>query len=255
MLESYLVSYQRVVTALSIGLLLAGSGCSMLFDPDAASTGDDSDDRFDELAPDAADNLDCTTTTISVVNAENDGEIYETMFMPDGEYNDGKEQGIAMGTWGGLPVWGYYRFALPPELVIADIDAAYLGLWGRDILEWDSASNALRISLEDTPESLVVVGAKQAPGRTAASPLVNATARWPASGGLDWLDDQYNVSSDVSELLLSLSDPSVPASGGHITFWVRGEPSTADRNVVTDDLGLYELNPARLQLRSCVERR
>jgi hypothetical protein len=250
------VSYQRVVSALSIGLLLVGSGCSVLFDPEEAM-GDESDasDRSDEPAPDAAPSQDCTTTTISVVNAENDGEVYDTFWMPDGEYNDGKEQGIAMGTWGGLPVWGYYRFALPPDLVIGDIDFAYLGLWGRDILEWDSASNALRISLEDTPESLVIGSPKQAPGQSAQTPMVNATARWPESGGLDWLDEEYNVSSDVSELLHSLSDPSVPASGGHITFWVRGEPSIENRNVITDDLALYDLYPAQLRLRSCTERR
>lgn len=166
--------------------------------------------------------MSCGQMVLQVTSNGDDGEVDNGSFMVNGEGGT-----LLMGAWGNNPTWSFFRFKLDQALpASAVITGATLELWGTDEQQWDLASYALDVWLEDAADAPWVTKVGDAPSQSGGRPTTTTKVRWPAAGGLYWRVGQYNTSPDLALLLQEL----VNSYGGlvqdaYVQLWIRGSQS------------------------------
>jgi len=189
----------------------------------------------------------CIDTHVQLTAAADDGEIYATNFIPDGENPTDMSYPSALyfGHWFGAPTWGYFRFAVPASAV--PITALRLELWAEAVTaDWDASRHAMIVALEVSSDAPVVVSAAEQPpnGR-----MITTGLRWPASGGLGWPVGQWVSTPNLKAQLDQL--PQVPA-GAHLQVWIQAADATTDAvELGTPDSSINAAHGAQLVLTTC----
>lgn len=209
-------------------------------------------DGADATRPDA----ECETVELVVEDNLDDGEVgltdTEAVYLPHGE-----AFGINIGHVGSGPrtfTWGYFRFRLPEGLSSGRLVEARLSLWGWEtvLTDWDPAVLPVHVLLEDADDAPVVTDGEEHPEGASARPVLPTSVRWPATGGLDWQVDAWNVSPDLSGLLNDVAGTRGDlAPGAHVQLWLRGDPDTGTNQVGTVDFSWEVPEVARLSIRMC----
>ncbi len=173
-------------------------------------------------APDGA-----LTQTLAVANALDEGEIDQGAWYPDGE-DVGALDTLFIGYYPNNWTWSYFRLAIattiPPGATIVD---ARLHLWGRGTTSIPAGSRALLAFGELAADPPAVTTINDRPTGTTGRPLTQASVRWPETGGIDWLGDAWNTSTNLAPILTELAGASGLPAGVHIQLWVRGETAIA----------------------------
>jgi hypothetical protein len=241
----------RVLRTVLLGALAAAcnSNWEALHPRDAAEDGPTASDVQVDSVRDAPG---CTPReqNLTLSAAEDDGELYMSSFHPDGE---GTPMGLNAGAGIGAFVWVFLRFRLADAIPAnARIDDVRLSLWGVSTFRWTPSADALSVLAELTPDAAVVAGGLGDPLRPARRTLTLSAVRWPDSGGLPWMIDATNDSTDLSPLVRELvSSNGGLGAGRHVQFWLRRTDTTHEAQVVISTFVTPDFHAARLSIRAC----
>lgn len=190
---------------------------------------------------------------IPIATDLDDGAMWPAVPGEMGSWLPSGEMAVGLSYLGeypaGEPYWGYFRFQLPRALPIGTVVlGAVLTIDGHAVYQWDPQTAALRVWAESSHDAPQVEGLASLPGEGLVT-LTDASARWPAMGGLIWSIDGSNPSPDLSPLLQELVDAGGLLAGGSVQFWVAADAlGTGGREVGWIDAAAADDREATLQL-------
>jgi len=110
----------------------------------------------------------------------------------------------------------------------------------------------MEVLLEDSADAVAVTSASDAPYAAAGRSVLSLAVRWPASGGLTWLDSKVNVTPSLAPLLQALVNKVSLAKGSHVQLWLRAAQSSEGYVTTVDYLmPAHAASPTRLTLSVC----
>ena len=181
--------------------------------------------------------------TLIITNNLDDVENVDTSgyyHLPDGE---GGEL-LWCGYWYSSqndPTFCSFRFQLVNELpegvVITNVQ---LSVRGKGNLNWDSSSDHFNLSATYAKSSPQITGFDDVIGKANGYIETSNKVRWPATGGLSWVDGQM-TSPDISPVIQELVDNFNGLNvGDSVTIWLHAPPTSGNSEVQLADLGHAE---------------
>ncbi|MBK8239168.1 MAG: hypothetical protein IPK74_26895 [Deltaproteobacteria bacterium] len=190
---------------------------------------------------------------IAIATDLDDGAMWPTVMGEVGTWSPSGEVALGQAYLGeypeGEPYWGYFRFQLPRALPAGTVvQGAVLTIDGHGTYQWDEQVHALRVWAERSDDAPQVEGLASLPGGDLVA-LTEASARWPATGGLAWSTDGSNASPDLAPLLQELVDDGGLVAGASVQLWVAADDlATQGHEVGWIDASGLDDREARLNL-------
>jgi len=167
-----------------------------------------------------------TPHTLTLAADSDDGEISDTMLMPQGEIR----MTVFTGYGAGMPTWSFLRFTLAEAIPrSATVSAAHLNLEGTGIWRSCSTSDHLAITADESGDAPATTATTDVPGGATALAQTSPAIAWGPLG--DWPLGP-TTSPDLSPLLQGLVDRHGGlAAGAHVRLWLAALDFTHDCEV------------------------